>query len=109
SIILPSSPPDVTHFPPLSLPDALPIGDRGHCPVGKSPHRGPSRFWRGSPGRVCPDRGIPHPFRAAGGERSKRVGDPPVGAHPPRSEEHTSELQSLTNLVCRLLLEKKKT
>src|SRR5437016_5559212 len=29
----------------------------------------------------------------------------PVG---PRSEEHTSELQSLTNLVCRLLLEKKK-
>ena len=24
-----------------------------------------------------------------------------------RSEEHTSELQSLTNLVCRLLLEKK--
>src|SRR6476619_7571549 len=26
-----------------------------------------------------------------------------------RSEEHTSELQSLTNLVCRLLLEKKKT
>src|SRR5258706_8775186 len=28
--------------------------------------------------------------------------------HPVRSEEHTSELQSLTNLVCRLLLEKKK-
>src|SRR5215213_8423705 len=29
-------------------------------------------------------------------------------APPVRSEEHTSELQSLTNLVCRLLLEKKK-
>src|SRR5437016_9103097 len=28
--------------------------------------------------------------------------------HGVRSEEHTSELQSLTNLVCRLLLEKKK-
>src|SRR5256885_10449049 len=28
---------------------------------------------------------------------------------PPRSEEHTSELQSPCNLVCRLLLEKKKT
>src|SRR5260370_28918749 len=27
---------------------------------------------------------------------------------PPRSEEHTSELQSHLNLVCRLLLEKKK-
>src|SRR5262249_56689815 len=35
-----------------------------------------------------------------------------IGAHyhrAARSEEHTSELQSLTNLVCRLLLEKKKT
>src|SRR5215213_10636098 len=31
----------------------------------------------------------------------------PFSSHP-RSEEHTSELQSLTNLVCRLLLEKKK-
>src|SRR5258706_3519721 len=31
-----------------------------------------------------------------------------VVAEAPRSEEHTSELQSLTNLVCRLLLEKKK-
>src|SRR2546426_5756654 len=29
-------------------------------------------------------------------------------SHPPRSEEHTSELQSPCNLVCRLLLEKKK-
>src|SRR6202030_1889757 len=28
--------------------------------------------------------------------------------HPLRSEEHTSELQSQSNLVCRLLLEKKK-
>src|SRR5438093_9056183 len=31
-----------------------------------------------------------------------------VALHRCRSEEHTSELQSLTNLVCRLLLEKKK-
>src|SRR2546430_13921479 len=30
------------------------------------------------------------------------------GAQPERSEEHTSELQSQSNLVCRLLLEKKK-
>src|SRR2546427_8574054 len=29
--------------------------------------------------------------------------------HADRSEEHTSELQSQSNLVCRLLLEKKKT
>src|SRR5437016_11489715 len=38
-----------------------------------------------------------------GGQRVVRV-----DAVTPRSEEHTSELQSLTNLVCRLLLEKKK-
>src|SRR5258705_1382293 len=31
-----------------------------------------------------------------------------VGAEPGRSEEHTSELQSLRQLVCRLLLEKKR-
>src|SRR2546427_4107489 len=31
-----------------------------------------------------------------------------AGAQPARSEEHTSELQSQSNLVCRLLLEKKK-
>src|SRR2546422_7862933 len=35
-----------------------------------------------------------------------RVGPPP---HDQRSEEHTSELQSRLHLVCRLLLEKKKT
>src|SRR5437016_8673781 len=39
---------------------------------------------------------------APGAHRSNRTG------RPFRSEEHTSELQSLTNLVCRLLLEKKK-
>src|SRR2546427_6609630 len=33
----------------------------------------------------------------------------PGGEIPQRSEEHTSELQSQSNLVCRLLLEKKKT
>src|SRR5204863_4911892 len=38
------------------------------------------------------------------------VGGPEVGAgrRAPRSEEHTSELQSRRDLVCRLLLEKKK-
>src|SRR2546430_13413404 len=32
-----------------------------------------------------------------------------IHRRPTRSEEHTSELQSQSNLVCRLLLEKKKT
>src|SRR5438093_3955333 len=41
-------------------------------------------------------------------ERRSLVHGRPVHRHGIRSEEHTSELQSLTNLVCRLLLEKKK-
>src|SRR2546426_8439369 len=53
-----------------------------------------------------------HPERqrhaALGAEQVDRDGiaRPPAGE---RSEEHTSELQSPCNLVCRLLLEKKKT
>src|SRR6266498_4596684 len=47
--------------------------------------------------------------RAAGigpGPGFTSAGGPPLAA---RSEEHTSELQSRPHLVCRLLLEKKKT
>src|SRR5437016_9603626 len=49
-----------------------------------------------------------------GGKRNGMIADSAVRASivpaipRVRSEEHTSELQSLTNLVCRLLLEKKK-
>src|SRR5256885_9222356 len=39
---------------------------------------------------------------------SRRRPPPIPPAYPGRSEEHTSELQSPCNLVCRLLLEKKK-
>src|SRR5438093_1923677 len=41
-------------------------------------------------------------------QRPGGLGDGCRRAPAGRSEEHTSELQSLTNLVCRLLLEKKK-
>src|SRR5437016_12336591 len=65
----------------LSLHDALPILPRG----GAVPALGhPDQHVHAGPG--------PH----------ERVDQDA------RSEEHTSELQSLTNLVCRLLLEKKK-
>src|SRR2546421_5885481 len=37
-----------------------------------------------------------------------RITVPPHGSNRKRSEEHTSELQSRSDLVCRLLLEKKK-
>src|SRR5205823_8385154 len=43
-------------------------------------------------------------FRAPGDEKRRREN----AGERPRSEEHTSELQSLAYLVCRLLLEKKK-
>src|SRR5256885_10580244 len=74
----------------LSLHDALPILYRAvsrrrghHAPEAA----GAAEYWnrRGS---------------GTGGSGAPRPG--------PRSEEHTSELQSPCNLVCRLLLEKKK-
>src|SRR2546425_5056542 len=43
-----------------------------------------------------------------GGVRELYGVDKTLGFLPGRSEEHTSELQSLAYLVCRLLLEKKK-
>src|SRR3712207_7827892 len=51
-------------------------------------------------------RSLPGPH--GGGEPRARGQDRPRHAPAPRSEEHTSELQSRQYLVCRLLLEKKK-
>src|SRR5256885_3921933 len=45
---------------------------------------------------------------SAAGARGRAVPCAPDPARTERSEEHTSELQSPCNLVCRLLLEKKK-
>src|SRR2546425_7967927 len=47
-------------------------------------------------------------LRTHGNTWIKRNGPTPTRAIASRSEEHTSELQSLAYLVCRLLLEKKK-
>src|SRR5256885_8768138 len=52
-------------------------------------------------------RGLVHPRRRAGRRHRRNAGGFAAGADR-RSEEHTSELQSPCNLVCRLLLEKKK-
>src|SRR5256885_11245612 len=46
--------------------------------------------------------------RTVGRARTTRTGVAHKARRGPRSEEHTSELQSPCNLVCRLLLEKKK-
>src|SRR3712207_7033497 len=79
----------------LSLHDALPI-----CRLRRVPHRRGRRPLRRRPGRLRPahHRGR---HRLDGHLR-------PGQRQRPRSEEHTSELQSRQYLVCRLLLEKKK-
>src|SRR5205823_15032939 len=81
----------------LSLHDALPI----------SPTRRSSR-WRACARRTAP--GAPRPRRSPPPARARRWRTlrSPTARAPRRSEEHTSELQSLAYLVCRLLLEKKK-
>src|SRR2546426_9980 len=66
----------------LSLHDALPISSPSR------PSLSSAAIWSGRIGGS----------RQAGGKRTRTT----------RSEEHTSELQSPCNLVCRLLLEKKK-
>src|SRR2546425_5319238 len=64
----------------------------------------PRRGTRGAAARRAALAQQPRPHRARGAARLPRRG--PRGE---RSEEHTSELQSLAYLVCRLLLEKKNT
>src|SRR2546425_3948213 len=58
------------------------------------------------PGVLMPDQGNLH-IPTADSPHEPYNSDPPTSG-PHRSEEHTSELQSLAYLVCRLLLEKKK-
>src|SRR2546430_12308193 len=80
------APPEIS---PLPLPAALPIL--------------PGRLLAGGgrPARVVP---LVRRVAVLGMRRLLLLPHP----LPPRSEEHTSELQSQSNLVCRLLLEKKK-
>src|SRR5262249_59995432 len=90
----PSPPPRHLHSFPTRRSSDLPeaaadvVFDIVDCFLGQPHHRG---------------HGAPVEERELGGARYGEL-----GAIPFRSEEHTSELQSLTNLVCRLLLEKKK-
>src|SRR2546430_8729190 len=61
-----------------------------------------------------PPRSTLFPYTTLFRSAARRTSGPPTppwpgsGRGPGRSEEHTSELQSQSNLVCRLLLEKKK-
>src|SRR2546430_9890715 len=67
----------------------------------------------GAPQHAVRHRGVAVPAQGAvAATGALLLGQVPVGrdaaeVFPARSEEHTSELQSQSNLVCRLLLEKK--
>src|SRR5687767_15484055 len=80
--------PTTTEIYTLSLHDALPICLSRCLRLGEPPHRPLTEAF--------------HPERGVDREDAHVLGEKPR-----RSEEHTSELQSLAYLVCRLLLEKK--
>src|SRR5688572_31073741 len=94
---------DDTEIYTLSLHDALPIWGRGegvrqlHRDLVRGELHGVVPCWAAVPelGQVEKARRLQ--------QAARDVGDAVL-----RSEEHTSELQSQSNLVCRLLLEKKK-
>src|SRR5690606_41824136 len=104
SVLFNAAPPSQLY--PLSLHDALPIFAAGYS-VGSEFRRRNGREWLASAGG--------DPVAALAGKLAPlfcifvvimlAVTLVLEGA---RSEEHTSELQSRENLVCRLLLEKKK-
>src|SRR5690606_40341772 len=90
-------------------------------PLGGAPVRPARRH--AAPGAAV-DAHLVAPYPGAAGTLGRRAGALSRARHPcrdagtsqrlaartaPRSEEHTSELQSRENLVCRLLLEKKNT
>src|SRR5688572_32010423 len=81
----------------LSLHDALPISATGGIDLTSSNHGAAFKVITTGAGAITLVTGhASHTIKAAKLEGAAR------------SEEHTSELQSQSNLVCRLLLEKKK-
>src|SRR5256885_5722028 len=92
-------PPRSTLFPYTTLFRSVSTTTRSTTPSCSWARRASSRA---RPRRKCCARRKPG---RSGSARKRRSGCPPTTKRP-RSEEHTSELQSPCNLVCRLLLEK---
>src|SRR2546425_8941573 len=91
-------PPRSTLFPYTTLFRS----DRRRSPYREERRAGSHQC--GHPGQQHVRRELRHPLDHREGRRAGRCHQP----RDERSEEHTSELQSLAYLVCRLLLEKKK-
>src|SRR5690606_39959075 len=88
----------------LSLHDALPIwAVKAVCHGSYGKIAGFRPAWSRQPSSSC--NRCPYPPQPADVPPQRAAGRASLA----RSEEHTSELQSRENLVCRLLLEKKKT
>src|SRR5690606_41313282 len=93
----------------LSLHDALPISRRDRregVARGAVPRALRDRRRAGRAGRLARDDAVP--ADAGAGAPPHPRGESRAAPPRARSEEHTSELQSRENLVCRLLLEKRK-
>src|SRR5947208_9695572 len=76
----------------------------GSATTSTTSSRGRRRSWSGWHEASLVDAAV----RTYGLRPCVRLRRPPCAPDGPRSEEHTSELQSPDHLVCRLLLEKKK-
>src|SRR5690606_42000399 len=101
--------PPCTALRPLSLHAALPLSPASSCVTAAPPDPFPVLFPGRLPERLSRAPPAPHsPPPAAPGFSGRSVLSggivPWDGTIPPRSEEHTSELQSREKLVCRLLL-----
>src|SRR5690606_41447707 len=93
----------------LSLHDALPISARSVCSSAARPATTCCSPSATRPLRIRTRSPAPPPPSSPTASRTSTTSTArPSPSTPPRSEEHTSELQSRENLVCRLLLEKKK-
>src|SRR5207249_5886496 len=99
------------HSPPHPHPPSFPTRRSSDLPLPRA--RGASAVdpAHRRPRRPAGRRGRHRGVAAFGGSDGCEAPGPDRTAFPParRSEEHTSELQSRFDLVCRLLLEKKKT
>src|SRR5690606_40715467 len=96
--------PTLPYFFARSLRDALPIFDHGIALAADQARVlqvAANALQRGAVGRIL--------VELAGYQRHRVVQPQRVAHRLLRSEEHTSELQSRENLVCRVLHEKKKS